>query len=733
MGVATPGKRGSVLNKGRPLPRSAFVFRGRTIRFVHPTPNSLSMDTLFDLDDFTSKGDTSVSLSPISTTPLGRELSARATRAMQSRSDAIARWSVATPLAANSALLSAPFFDPHSSTELRVANTIVLNGVVQALRVTEQSEAEGERGRTVLFSEPRVDANGIIVDSTGDQIVPHSLMPGDADAVENGGYYIGGSTELLTLIAKKGPFGLFRPVMNRNYSCDCVHLLSELIEIPARLIPICTPEISSDTENRLWELHRARLSKQVAEIVAMPIDNTRIAAAGAFLRALLPRHRVIVHLGRDTFHERERDIIAPLTSMFEWAFTTADGVRVEVSIDTSYGWRYDVILRLTDDTGAATEHQVDLLANDTPAVLSWFDESQRTATATGTLESIRARKPAATCSPNDTEEPHSPRRNKARRTNEANELTAAQTRLNETARALSRLSLSSEQAAVIERCVSATNLTSTTAVEDAIREVTSIIPALRAEMDHRAKAFLAQSIWSETTLADVLAHRDAARAINGIEFVYSDDERDLSEFVRCIEHKSTVREVAPGYWISIGFDGALHGAVSSSGFYSVTGRDSESKEWDNDALVRHVLEMNPRRSDRLRAHLRNLGFEPSPQLTEWIKALPLDPDSNGITRALEWIASFHQTAAICASLAQAIGVVENPESPPSEVNRLRDALTSQHVRDDNTLRLAVMASALIDHRFGPRTRTAAQEADDALLVGDDASDDDSDEPPDSEE
>ncbi len=691
------------------------------------------MDTLFDLDDFTRESGANVSLSPISTTPLGRELSARATVAMQSRSGAIARWSVAAPLTANSAILSAPLFDPHNSTELRVANTIVVNGVVQALRVTEQPEAEDERRRTVLFSEPRVDANGVIVDSTGDQIIPHSLMPGDADAVANGGYYIGGSTELLTLIAKKGPLGLFRPVTNRNYSCDCVHLVSELIEIPARLIPICTPEIASDIENRLWQLHRARLSKQVAEIVAMPIDSTRIAAAGVFLRGLLPRHRVIVRLGRDTFHERERDLVAPLTSMFEWDFTTADGARVEVTIDTSYGWRYDVILRFADETGAATEHPVDLLANDTPAVLSWFDESQRIATAAGTLESLRARKPATTCSPNDTEEPHSPRRGKARRTNEANELTAAQARLNETARALSRLSLSSEQSAVIERCVSATNLTSTTAIENAIREVTSMIPGIRAEMDHRAKAFLAQSIWSETTLADVLAQRDAARAINEIEFVYSDEERDLSEFVRCIEHKSIVREVAPGHWVSLGFDGALHGAVSSSGFYSVTGRDSESKEWDNDALVRHVLEMNPRRSDRLRGHLRNLGFEPSPQLTEWIKALPLDPDSNGLTRALEWIGSFHQTAAICNSLAQAIGVIENPETSPSEVNRLRDALSSQHVRDDNTLRLAVMASALIDHRYGPRARTVAQEAEDALLVGDEGSDDDGDGPPDSEE
>jgi len=660
------------------------------------------MDTLFDLNDFTRTEAVKGSEAP-ATTPLGKEIAARATFAMQAKSDAISRWVKGAQVDAKAPLLAQSFFADVGAVEMRVANVIVAGGVVRALRLTECPETADDRGpRLIMLSEPRVDADGLIVDSTGECVVPERLMPGDDDLVENGGYYIGGYMDLQVLVCRKGVLGVFRPVGAREGAGDVVCRVSEVVEIPASLIPCQSPQVADQTVAALWQMHRERLRSQVTAIHGAPLTVERIKESEKCLRALHPRQRCWLRFSADAFHERERDIVAPLTSMFEWSFLDATGATIAVSIDPSYGWKFDIRVRRTAIDGEELECQTDVVAKDSDDTLRWFDEARRVAAAQEEIARSMALVPnAAHASGELALDGDASKPNRTRRSAKADvALNEDKKQLRDTAQALARLSLAPEVAAVVAQASTAAEANDLDVISAARRELSSVASALRRAAIEQASAFLSIATWDEEVMTRIAETRRVTAVLDQVSFEYSEDIRRLDDFMECVDRPSVVREIAPGYWVSVSFDGSLHGAVSETGFYSVSARGAGEKAWPVEELARHLLDSTSRRADRIRAVLLDSRLPSDSPVARWLLSLPLEPERNALGRALRWIGGLRQAASITSALPDALIVAADGGASPDEVHRIRVALTSDLVDDVVILKMATTASALIDGRHG---------------------------------
>ena len=653
--------------------------------------------TLFDLDEVAP------AKKPVERDVLAVEIADRASLSTKAISDAIRAWAHGDRALPDDPRFSGEFVDEYGLERWSVANLAQTDAGELLVRFTRPDTRGGGLDGHIV-SAARWAADGSLVDYSGSRMIPTGLIP---KATEEGGVFLGRGFNAMRLLGKLGAWGLFRS-MDGDLSRESVALLRDVVEVPSRLLSSATPELPAETKRRLAALYLAHLGCEVERAQALPLTDESIFSKATMLHEM----RVLrdsCHGRFDTpkpedFSEDVATVLAPLLNLFTWTFETPEWAG-SVETDLSSGWRADLTVTARHiPTGTVLQDvEVECLRSHKDEICAMFDPATRVGAVAEALakELKRANTPVAQNVP-------SPAPGKKPRKAEAlKRATPEQVAgLLQTITLLRPFANTPEQQAAISatEAVAADGKATGLAVTQADDTLSDGFGHLEKQVNAEAQTLLARRLWSSEDVASAKKLGALTEALCTAVPCYSESNRSIEEMVPSLTTSPSVAEVADGWWVSRDASGAMHGAVSGTGYYSMgSGVDLT----DRKATVSHLLEEPAGVFNRFRHYLKSDSC--SPEFAQWLKSLPYTPEQNAARRAGSLVAGCLQARAVLDNIGAVVGLLESPDATAEEAHRLARLMACSEITDDALEQAAGVARVLLEARFGAVHSTAQAE------------------------
>lgn len=666
-------------------------------------------DTLFDLDAVAPVCKPEAPCS--SNSSLVAAIAARATLPMKAASDTIGLWTQGRVLTPDDPILLGDFVNEYTLDRWMVANVALMSG--GELLVRFQTE-----GDTALIPAARLAPDGSIIGFHGSRMIPAALIP-ERTNPSSGQVYLSDAMQVVRLLGSKGAWGLFES-LGANNPAAFIGLLCNCVELPLSKWTADDITLPESVCQQLREMHLARLSTAVTEFQTSKLSAELIFSISAFLRSQRRNVRFCHQLTTSSdFDPDQAAILQPLLNLLSWSFAEGEW-KGEVSVDASYGWRIDIELKGTHlITGAEAEADVSLLRNE-KSFARWFDPVKRIKEAISALEATKASK--AVIARTEDEPKKKQKGSKSVAPDAIESLGNAVTFLRQYAD-------NETQSAALAHCVSVMDLPnpSETEIDEARVRLFLAFTTLSETITLQAGRLLQLRHWTNELVDRAEKLVRFADELGGFIRCYSDDLRSVRETIETRESLVRVISVAPGYWVAIDKDGASHGAVSSTGYYSLGGNlIGGGSTPAMDSLVSHLLE-EPEHPKQIRK-LTSTTTYPRTYI-EWLKGLPCLPEQNAIRDAANYLSGISQVQSIRANLGRAVEMLAAGHATPDEARRVFDLLDHDSVADPRVWQIADIARELLELRFGPfKTRRGAEQR----MLDDEESDDPVETPDDDE-
>lgn len=646
-------------------------------------------DTLFDLELVAPSSAVQQSNS------LEKEIASRATMAMKQASDSICAWVTGTRIDPDSPFLAGEFVNEWSLARWRIAN-IVKNVSGDLVLLFEQV---GEETRGTLFVAARLAADGTIVNFEGDRMFPVAMIPEIQTGSTGENLHFHTGYNAVHLMGTKGGLGLFRPAGESSDSSDWIGSLNYASEVPKTFFTSSGVAVSRDTREAIIQLHVRRLEKEVAALRGIPVSWKTIFASSSLLgENVRNKEDRFSPLSAENYLPEEASTLAPLLDMFSWSIETSEWSGI-VSVDTSSGWSINIEIQAKHlVSGVTLEVEDDIRSGDDSKLTDWFTPSTRTTMAIRRLDDTRAAEGQPRCE--SAEPPTQTKGKKVKRPASAtpdqkDELAAAIECVRPYALNPQTLSALGEAETVAK-----SDSPSATTVTEAHKNLSAAFSFLADNVKKDAANILCVRLWTCVTIADARRFLDFVDSLRKAVDFWSDEVMEIRKVVEALDAKITVVEVARGWWVAHGFDSGLHGAVSSTGFFSCIGScgGDTGLETDPRSLVAHLLDSSASPCDEFKHFFRSKDCPAF--FADWVKSLRYSPDNNAVYHAGRYIKGIEQLRSIRANIGRLMAVLETETTSQEDGYCLIRLLESNCVEDQCDRDLALIAKALLVDRFG---------------------------------